>query len=59
MVVLGRQRHAEAFYACEDEFGRRFEVRQEFLEMDDSGREGGGFRGHFERKGLAGEEAAS
>jgi hypothetical protein len=28
-------------------------VREEFLEMDDTGGEGGGFRGHFGRKGLA------
>lgn len=29
-------------------------MREEFLEMDDTGGEGGGFKGHFGRKGLAG-----
>jgi len=50
VVVLGRQRHAETLHACEDESGRSFEVCEYFLEMEDTSRDGGRFRGHFGRE---------
>ena len=52
MVVLGHQQHAEALHACENESGRNFEVCEYFLEMEDTSRDGGRFRGHFGRKNL-------